>query len=616
LKTRQGKCINSEKCPLSREEEIFTVNDGAPFECPICGGELIEYFPGKPAESLAAAMWEETLELPQPMAWEVPAEAPAGWKPEPAPEADPELLPEPELQAEEHRESAPVAAAERARESHNETPKTAAPMDREWWDPDSSDAGFTPSAPAAPAPRKTEKAPAVILVAAVLVVLLAAAGFYAVTHKLIVLPGLTLDAKGSQTTILRISGSNLMGDSLMPAMAEAFLKYRGATGVHSVAGDHPGEKVVLGTLPRDLTVSAIVIDPHGTESAFTCMAERSCDIGMAERRISPEEASRLSPLSGDMYSSEQEHVVGLDGIAVIVNAANPMNTLPEDRVRELFSGEMTNMATATSPIGPVTVYARDDTSAIWEMFSADVLEGRPLAAGAKRIDTASALADAVAGDPFGIGIVEFPFIRGTKPIAVSDNGALPLLPTRLTVATEDYPLTRRLYLYTSGNSSNPNARQFAAFALSELGQEVVRAAGFVGQNVEPLSAAAPVTAPEEYRQLTANARRLSVDFRFLADSTQLDSKGLADMDRVYAAIQELRLNGEQLMLFGFSDRADDHDRGQALSLELAKTVESQLAQKGISPSVVKGYGAALLVASSETAEGRRRNRRVEVWVKE
>jgi phosphate transport system substrate-binding protein len=653
LKTRQGRCINSEKCPLSREEEIFTIEDGSLFECPLCGGGLIEFVPEMPEaatreaipadkqsvaveiaeadeatgpEFEATAEWspaQETLELPQPgdlakpvqagpqtpeilppaAKWEVPAEAHASW--------GPEVEPEPEPQTEEYWQK---AQAKRADEGPNPTLQTVAPIDREQWDTDSSEVEGAPVVVAPPPPQKTEKAPPVILVAAVLVVLLIAAGFYAVTHKLIVLPGLSLDSKGGQT-ILRISGSSLMGESLMPAMAEAFLKYRGATGVHTVAGEHPGERIVLGTLPRDVTASQIVIVAHGTASVFACLADNGCEIAMAERRISADEASRMSAQSG-RYAPVQERVLGLDGIAVIVNAANPMNTMPEDQVRQFFTGETTNMATANSPIGPVVVYAPDEKSSAWEMFSMEVLGGRPLAAGAKRFSTGSAVSDAVAEDPFGIAFVEFPFVRNAKAIAVSDKDSIPLLPTRLTVATEDYPMARRIYLYTAANTSNPYSGQFASFAMSQMGQEAVRAAGFVGQNVEPLSAPVDLAAPEEYRKLTANAQRLSVDFRFLPDSTVLDSKGLADLDRVVAAISELRLSGEQLMLFGFSDNAGNRDSGQGLSLALAKAVQNQLIQKGIPPSIVNGYGGALPIASSETAEGRRRNRRVEVWVKE
>lgn len=653
MKTRQGKCINSEKCPLSRDGEIFTIEDGSPFECPLCCFGLVEIVPEAPEAEAAGAVSgevgaveaenaeaeqaaepgsgatqelspaQETVELPPPdeaeakapgglpteAEWEAPVEAQTGWE-------EPHSQSEPEPQTDEDWQDATEAPGHGAEETHNELLQTIQPIDREWWDADTVEVEDAPEVSPAPAPRETEKAPPFILVVAVLVVLLIAAGFYAVTHKLIVLPGLALDAKGSQTTILRISGSNLMGESLMPAMAEAFLKYRGATGVHTVAGEHPGEKLVVGTLPGDVTASAIMISSRGTAGAFTSLADRSCDIGMAARRISADEASRLSTVSGDMYSPAQEHVLGMDGIAVIVNAANPMNTLSLDQVRRFFTGETTNMATATSPIGPVAVYARDERSSTWEIFSAEVLGGRPLAASAKRFDTGSALSDAVTGDLFGIGFVEFPFIRSSKAISVSDKVALPLLPTRLTVATEDYPLAVRLYLYTAGNSSNPIARQFTSFAISQAGQEVVRAAGFVGQNVEPVTAPVPEFAPEEYRQLTANAQRLSVNFRFLSDSTLLDGKALADLDRVVAAILELRMTGEQVMLFGFSDNAGSREESQMLSLELARAVQSQLTQKGITPSVVDGYGPALPVAASDTAEGRRRNRRVEVWVKQ
>jgi ABC-type phosphate transport system substrate-binding protein len=129
-------------------------------------------------------------------------------------------------------------------------------------------------------------------------------------------------------TILRLSGSNTIGESLMPSLVEAFLKSRGATDVHTIAGAKPEEKIVVGTLPGDRFPSSIRIAAHGSSTAFTSLAESSCDIGMSSRRIKPEEATRLSSL-GNMFGPASEHVVGLDGIAVIVNASNRVSELSQ-----------------------------------------------------------------------------------------------------------------------------------------------------------------------------------------------------------------------------------------------------------------------------------------------
>jgi len=120
----------------------------------------------------------------------------------------------------------------------------------------------------------------------------------------------------------------------------------------------------------------------------------------------------------------------------------------------------------------------------------------------------------VAADPNGIGFIGLPYIQSAKPIAVSDKGTLSLLPTRLTVSTEDYLLSRRLYLYTPANPGNKYTRQFIEFALSKKGQDVVGASGFVAQNVTQVSQTVSDRAPGDYKWLTKDANRLSLDFRF------------------------------------------------------------------------------------------------------
>src|SRR5208337_3877007 len=115
-----------------------------------------------------------------------------------------------------------------------------------------------------------------------------------------------------------------------------------------------------------------------------------------------------------------------------------------------------------------------------------VLQGTGSLTGmAKRFEDSRSLSDSVAADPNGIGFVGLPFVRNARAIAISEQGSQPLLPTRLTVATEDYPLSRRLYLYTPSNPVNPLTRDFIRFALSSRGQEVVAQNGFVEQTAEP-----------------------------------------------------------------------------------------------------------------------------------
>jgi phosphate transport system substrate-binding protein len=200
-------------------------------------------------------------------------------------------------------------------------------------------------------------------------------------------------------------------------------------------------------------------------------------------------------------------------------------------------------------------------------------------------------------------------------LAVSDGDAKPLLPTRLTVSTEDYLLSRRLYLYTPERSANPLIPKFLTFALSRSGQEVVANNGFIPLIVQAESVAASVDAPLRYQRLTAGAERLSLDFRFRSSSADLDNKAIADLDRVIASLGELKLSAQNVMLIGFADGTGATDSNVTLSEERAHTVADQFAPRGLTPAVVTGFGAALPVASNATEDGRQKNRRVEIWVK-
>ena len=72
---------------------------------------------------------------------------------------------------------------------------------------------------------------------------------------------------------------------------------------------------------------------------------------------------------------------------------------------------------------------------------------RQLLSSARRFESNEELRQSVSNDPDGIGFASISFVKGVKALAVSD-GSKAIAPSTFTVATEDYPLARRLFLYT------------------------------------------------------------------------------------------------------------------------------------------------------------------------
>lgn len=416
---------------------------------------------------------------------------------------------------------------------------------------------------------------------------------------------------------LKLHGSTTIGEKLAPALAAAFLRKLGATDVQVQSSGPdavPEFSKIQGTLPGESKSTIIEVESKGSATAFTDLGSAKCDIGMSSRRVKPDEAASLSSL-GDMTSAAAEHVIALDGIAVIVNPANQVSKLSKEQIADIFSGKIKSWSEVGGSGGPIQVYARDNKSGTYDSFKALVLETRPLVDSAVRLEDTQKLSDKVSGDASGIGFVGSAGIGSARAVAVSDTGTKALLPNSFTVATEDYILSRRLFLYTPAALKNSMARKFIEFAISKEGQDVASNNGFVSQNVKT-EAVKTEGLGSGYGKLTAGAKRMSLNFRFKTGSRDLDNKAMDDLERVASFLADLKYTGDQVMLLGFADSTGGAAANVALSKDRAGSVSEQFSTRGIKAAVVTGFGADNPIASNDNEEGRQRNRRVEVWLKD
>jgi outer membrane protein OmpA-like peptidoglycan-associated protein len=74
--------------------------------------------------------------------------------------------------------------------------------------------------------------------------------------------------------------------------------------------------------------------------------------------------------------------------------------------------------------------------------------------------------------------------------------------------------------------------------------------------------------------------------------------------------------GLNLQIEGHTDSVGSDDFNQSLSERRADSVRDFLAQQGVAPTSItaRGFGKTQPVAANDTAEGRQRNRRVEIVV--
>ncbi len=418
-----------------------------------------------------------------------------------------------------------------------------------------------------------------------------------------------------EVELFAIHGSNTIGAHLGPGLVKAYLQAKGAEQVEVVATGVANEHWVQGLHPASRSQLKVRIEAHGSGTGFRGLANGSAQIAAASRPVKDKEANALAQLS-DMRSPQSEHIVGIDGLAIIVNPANSVDDLSVTELADIFSGQYQDWSELGGPAGPIRVYARDDKSGTWDSFRSMVLgKTRQLVSSAQRYESNDVLSDAVAGDPNGIGFVALSAVRNSKVVAVSDGGAKSLTPNKLTVATEDYALSRRLYLYTDDAPSNPYVSEFIEFALADQGQQIVADNGFVSQELQAVMPEFYPQLPQDFRQLTAGAKRLTINFRFYEGSATLDNKALSDVDRLIEYLESM--SEPEIILIGFSDEKRNEERSELLSKLRAMAVRRELVKRGgIYPKEIVGYGVTLQVASGNRKEGQIKNRRVEVWLRD
>ena len=224
-----------------------------------------------------------------------------------------------------------------------------------------------------------------------------------------------------------------------------------------------------------------------------------------------------------------------------------------------------------------------------------------------------------------------------KALPIRQECGILSYPTSFGMKTEEYPLSRRLYLYAPRDDMTAHARQIIEFAKSEEAQPLILEAGFVDQAVE-LSTInnqgariihaltgedeAPIGLLREMLNNLKTASRLSTTFRFTPGSSQLEPKSLADAQRFAQDLSEGAYAGKEVMLIGFTDSVGQFELNRGLSARRAQVVDQTL-RASVPPGAldqslisVLGYGELAPVGCNTTLTGRSANRRVEVWIRD
>jgi phosphate transport system substrate-binding protein len=436
-----------------------------------------------------------------------------------------------------------------------------------------------------------------------------------------------------------IHGSNTIGERLMPMLIEAYSKAKlGSTPTSKMTA---AEEQEITLKLADGSTKMIDLKAHGSgTSAPDLMAGKSI-VGMSSRRINPKETTDFTArFNTNPQQPGNEHVLALDGVAVIVNPQNPVKQLSLDQIARIFAGQITNWQDVGGANQPINVYRRDDKSGTTDTFKSLVLAGPNLSfsTSAKMFESSETVSSDVTSDPAGIGYIGLPYINKNTPLAISSTCGITSSPSRFTVKTETYPLTRRLYLYTVGVPNDPVARDIVDYALSDQAQATVQEAEFVEQTPDFQDDAdqrdmvqgilsdptrglgADKEIPREilrgFESIMSNVRRTSAVFRFEYNSSELDTRAQQDVQRIARWLNSPAAAGKKFFITGFADSKGTWRANYDLASKRAIQVARELERAGVRVprDSVLSLSYMAPTACNDSDAGTAKNRRVEIWV--
>lgn len=257
------------------------------------------------------------------------------------------------------------------------------------------------------------------------------------------------------------------------------------------------------------------VDGPGTGDGFALFCNGETDISDASRPISEEETA-LCEEAGIPWI---ELKVAVDGISVLTSPANDAvsclsfgdlyallgpesqgfdNWNAADDLAAELDGEF-GTSSAPFPDAPLEVTAPGEESGTYDSFTeivfGDIAEAREQEEVARPDYTASAddnvIIEGLAGSDTSLGWVGFAFYEenadSIKAIEV-DGGDGCVAPTAETIASNEYPISRDLFIYVNADAAAENeaVAAFVDYYLSDEGIAAVEEAGYVALTAEAL----------------------------------------------------------------------------------------------------------------------------------
>ena len=206
-------------------------------------------------------------------------------------------------------------------------------------------------------------------------------------------------------------------------------------------------------------------NPTGSGSGITAVGEGRCDIGLSSRALKDDEKA----------SGLKETILALDGIAVIVNPANPVSDLDVETIAKIYTGEITNWKEVGGNDAEIVLIGREAGSGTRDGFES-ITDTKDSCKYRQELTSTGDVITTVSTNPDAIGYASLAALKdNVKALTVGG-----IAPTEDTVKDGSYVIQRPFVLVTKDGAELSTAAQaFFDYATSADAADLIAAAGAV-----------------------------------------------------------------------------------------------------------------------------------------
>lgn len=229
---------------------------------------------------------------------------------------------------------------------------------------------------------------------------------------------------------------------------------------------------------------AIAVSGGGSGTGIAALINGTVDIANSSRAMSEDEKAAALKNNGKAVN---EFIVGLDALAVFVHPSNPLKGLTLAELACIYGegGTCETWADVRGTVVPgckdnkIIRVSRQSNSGTYQYFREAVVgEKTDMKQGSMDLNGSREAIDLVEKTPCAIGYSGMGYLTNKVTALCIEKDGNCTAPSVETASTRTYPISRELYMYTSGEPA-PMVKEYMEWTQTEAAKGIIIKSGYV-----------------------------------------------------------------------------------------------------------------------------------------